>query len=342
MRKLLLIYTGGTIGMITNAQTGALESFDFAHLYAHIPELKRFELDIEVRSFAQPLDSSEVGPAQWQQMASWIANDYDQFDGFVILHGTDTMAYTASALSFMLQGLKKPVVFTGSQLPIGIIRTDGKENLITAIEIAAACDQNGAPILQEVAVYFEYALFRANRTSKVSAHQFEAFASPNYPLLAKAGVQIEWFEDRLFRSALPQLEAKLDLSKEILIWRLFPGMPIDIYANALHYPQVKVLILETFGAGNAFSTPDFQLCIEAFIKAGGTVLNITQCQSGAVRQGAYQTSTFFEKIGVLSGADLTAEAALTKSMFALANVAESDRKDFLQRSIVGELTATSK
>jgi L-asparaginase len=338
MRKLLLIYTGGTIGMITNAQTGALESFDFSHLYGHIPELKRFELDIQVKSFDPPLDSSELGPQHWQQLASWIASSYELFDGFVILHGTDTMAYTASALSFMLQGLQKPIVFTGSQLPIGIIRTDGKENLITAIEIAAATDVQGQPILQEVAVYFEYALFRANRSSKVSAHQFEAFASPNYPLLAKAGVQIEWFQERLFRTPLPALQAQFEVSDEVLIWRLFPGMPFEHYAKALCYPDIKILIIETFGAGNAFSKQRFQTLLEAFIAAGGLILNITQCQSGAVRQGAYQTSTFFERIGVISGADLTAEAALTKCMFALANVPEAERAAFIRTAIAGELS----
>jgi L-asparaginase len=342
MRKLLLIYTGGTIGMITNAQTGALESFDFSHLYAQIPELKRFELDIQVKSFDTPLDSSEIGPQHWQQLASWISDSYNEFDGFVVLHGTDTMAYTASALSFMLQGLRKPVVFTGSQLPIGIIRTDGKENLITAIEIAAATDAHGEPILQEVAVYFEYALFRGNRTSKISAHQFEAFAAPNYPLLAKAGVQIEWFKERLFRTEHAQLKPQLALSNEVLIWRLFPGMPVNLYETALVFPNVKILLIETFGAGNAFSDSAFQAMLASFIEAGGLVLNITQCQSGAVRQGAYQTSTFFEKIGVISGADLTAEAALTKCMFALANVDQVTRAQFLRTAVVGELSNPEK
>jgi len=338
MRKLLLIYTGGTIGMITNAQTGALESFDFDHLYAHIPELKRFDLDIHVKSFDIPLDSSELGMTHWQELASWISAAYQDFDGFVILHGTDTMAYTASALSFMLQGLQKPIVFTGSQLPIGIIRTDGKENLITAIEIAAATEANGQPILQEVAVYFEYALFRANRSSKISAHQFEAFAAPNYPLLAKAGVQIEWFKECLFRTSLPTIQANLSLSNDVLMWRLFPGMPIHTYEKALHFPEVKILVIETFGAGNAFSNPSFQSALQRFIAAGGKVLNITQCQSGAVKQGAYQTSTFFEKIGVISGEDLTAEAALTKCMYALANVPATELASFLSTPVVGELT----
>jgi L-asparaginase len=342
MRRLLLIYTGGTIGMITNPETGALESVDFAHLYSQIPELKRFELDIQVKSFDTPLDSSEIGPRHWQQLASWISEAYTHFDGFVVLHGTDTMAYTASALSFMLQGLRKPVVFTGSQLPIGIIRTDGKENLITAIEMAAATDAQGEPILQEVAVYFEYALFRGNRSAKISAHQFEAFAAPNYPLLAKAGVQIEWYKERLFRSPLPELKTQLALSNEVLIWRLFPGMPIELYASALSFPKVKILILETFGAGNAFSDNAFQALLSAFIQEGGLVLNITQCQSGAVRQGAYQTSTFFEQIGVISGADLTAEAALTKCMFALANVEQAAHAQYLRTSVVGELSSPEK
>jgi len=338
MRKILLIYTGGTIGMITNAQTGALESVNFDHLHAHIPELQRFDLELTVRSFDHPVDSSEITPADWQTLANWITESYDLFDGFVVLHGTDTMSYTASALSFMLQGLKKPVIFTGSQLPIGIIRTDGKENLITAIEIAAAQDQNGDPMVQEVALYFEYCLFRANRSSKVSAHQFEAFQSPNYPLLAKAGVQIEWFKDRLFRSTKTQLESKVALSNAVSIFRIFPGMQLEAYQSLMTYPQTKILILETFGAGNAFSHPSFQEALRGFISKGGIVLNITQCQSGAVRQGAYQTSVFFEQVGVISGADLTAEAALTKSMFALANISKHLIPDFLRSAVVGELS----
>lgn len=338
MRKILLIYTGGTIGMITNAQTGALESVNFDHLHAHIPELQRFDLELTVRSFEHPLDSSEITPSDWQTLATWITESYDSYDGFVVLHGTDTMSYTASALSFMLQGLKKPIIFTGSQLPIGIIRTDGKENLITAIEIAAAHDQNGEPIVQEVALYFEYCLFRANRSSKVSAHQFEAFQSPNYPLLAKAGVQIEWFKERLFRTTKAQLESKTALSNAVSLMRIYPGMPLEAYTSLLDYPQIQVLIIETFGAGNAFSNPNFQASVQNFISKGGIVLNITQCQSGAVRQGAYQTSMFFEQVGVISGADLTAEAALTKCMFALANIPKPFIPGFLSSSVVGELS----
>lgn len=338
MRKILLIYTGGTIGMISNAQSGALESFDFAHLYAHIPELKRFELAIEVKSFDTPLDSSEINPLHWKVIASWITEAYDSFDGFVVLHGTDTMSYTGSALSYMLQGLRKPVILTGSQLPIGIIRTDGKENIITAIEMAAAHNEVGEAILQEVAIYFESSLFRANRSSKISAHQFKAFATPNYPLLAKAGVQIEWFKENLFRTPLLELQPVFELDKRVIFWHLFPGMPIDLYAKTLEFPKVQILILETFGVGNAFSEPSFQALLQEFIANGGLILNITQCQSGAVQQGAYQTSTFFEKIGVISGADLTAEAALTKAMFAVANLPQQQRAAFLKSNIVGELS----
>ena len=338
MRKILLIYTGGTIGMITNAQTGALESVNFEHLHAHIPELQRFDLELSVRSFEQPVDSSEITLEHWQTLASWITESYAQFDGFVVLHGTDTMSYTASALSFMLQGLKKPVIFTGSQLPIGIIRTDGKENLITAIEIAAAQDDKGEPMVQEVALYFEYCLFRANRSSKVSAHQFEAFQSPNYPLLAKAGVQLEWFKERLFRTNEKGLKSQLSLNNQVGLLKLYPGIPTVAYTSLLQYPSFQIVILETFGAGNAFSELAFQSAIQDFIAAGGIVLNITQCQSGSVRQGAYQTSVFFEKVGVISGADLTAEAAITKSMFALANLPKEAIPNFLGTAVVGELS----
>jgi L-asparaginase len=248
------------------------------------------------------------------------------------------MSYTASALSFMLQGLKKPVIFTGSQLPIGIIRTDGKENLITAIEIAAAQDDKGEPMVQEVALYFEYCLFRANRSSKVSAHQFEAFQSPNYPLLAKAGVNLEWFKERLFRTNEKGLKSQLSLNNQVCLLKLYPGIPTVAYTSLLQYPSFQIVILETFGAGNAFSELAFQSAVQDFIAAGGIVLNITQCQSGSVRQGAYQTSVFFEKAGVISGADLTAEAAITKSMFALANLPKEAIPNFLATAVVGELS----
>lgn len=338
MTNILLIYTGGTIGMIKNPVTGELESFNFKHIHDHVPELGRLNVNIESISFEEPIDSSEMMPQHWKIMAELIEEQYEMYDGFVILHGSDTMAFSASALSFMLQGLKKPVVLTGSQLPIGTIRTDGKENLITAIEIAGMKDELGISILQEVAVYFEYSLYRGNRSSKISANQFEAFQSPNYPELAKAGVQIEWQKDRLFRSPHEKLEVFTAFSNELALIRLFPGINFHVYQSIFTDSRVKAIVLETYGSGNAPSDQRLQSMISSFIDRGGVVLNITQCGSGAVQQGAYQTSSFFERVGVISGRNLTAEAALTKLMFLLGKYTNMDElKENLQRSLVGEM-----
>jgi L-asparaginase len=336
MTNILLIYTGGTIGMIKNPVTGELESFNFKHIHDHVPELGRLNVHIESISFDEPIDSSEMNLEHWKNMAELVRDHYEQYDGFVILHGSDTMAFSASALSFMLQGLKKPVVFTGSQLPIGTIRTDGKENLITAIEIAGMQDEKGAAILQEVAVYFEYSLYRGNRSSKISANQFEAFQSPNYPELAKAGVLIEWQKDRLFRTDLTEFKVFTDLKNTVALIRLFPGMNIEFYREIFHNPKVVAIVLETYGSGNAPSDVLFQELVSSFIQGGGIVLNITQCGSGAVQQGAYQTSSFFERIGVISGRNLTSEAALTKIMYLLGQ-GHTDIREKLQESLVGEM-----
>lgn len=336
MTNILLIYTGGTIGMIKNPVTGELESFNFKHIHDHVPELGRLNVHIESISFDEPIDSSEMNLEHWKNMAELVRDHYEQYDGFVILHGSDTMAFSASALSFMLQGLMKPVVFTGSQLPIGTIRTDGKENLITAIEIAGMQDDKGAAILQEVAVYFEYSLYRGNRSSKISANQFEAFQSPNYPELAKAGVQIEWQKDRLFRTDLSEFKVFTDLKNNVALIRLFPGMNIEFYREIFNNPEVQAIVLETYGSGNAPSDVLFQELVTLFIQGGGIVLNITQCGSGAVQQGAYQTSSFFERIGVISGRNLTSEAALTKIMYLLGQ-GHSDIREKLQESLVGEM-----
>jgi L-asparaginase len=336
MTNILLIYTGGTIGMIKNPVTGELESFNFKHIHDHVPELGRLNVHIESISFDEPIDSSEMNLKHWKNMAELVRDHYEQYDGFVILHGSDTMAFSASALSFMLQGLKKPVVFTGSQLPIGTIRTDGKENLITAIEIAGMKDKNGAAILQEVAVYFEYSLYRGNRSSKISANQFEAFQSPNYPELAKAGVLIEWQKDRLFRTDLREFTVFTALKNNVALIRLFPGMNFEFYREIFNNPKVQAIVLETYGSGNAPSDVFFQELVASFIQGGGIVLNITQCGSGAVQQGAYQTSSFFERIGVISGRNLTSEAALTKIMYLLGQ-GHSDIREKLQESLVGEM-----
>jgi len=339
MSKVLVLYTGGTIGMIKDPESGHLGSVDFNSVYEHIPELNRLQIDITTQSFKTPVDSSEMSSNDWTRIAKVIEREYNHFDGFVILHGTDTMSFAASALSFMIQDLRKPIIFTGSQLPIGVIRTDGKENLITALEIAAAKDSNGESIIQEVAVYFEYSLYRGNRSSKVSSNQFEAFQSPNYTEIAIAGVNIEYKWGSLLRTKSDKPTFSLKASSNIALIKLFPGFDIAIYKELFNINRTKGIVIESFGSGNAPSNLDFQKHLSSFIKSGGIVLNITQCSSGEVKQGAYKTSSFFNKAGVVSGRDMTTEAAITKLMFLLGNYDDLDRvKELLSISIAGEIT----
>lgn len=335
--SVLMIYTGGTIGMINDPKTGVLKAFDFKHLSNQIPELDRLNVNLTAISFEKPVDSSEMNPEKWAEIAQIVFENYESYDGFVILHGSDTMAFTASALSFMLQGLSKPVILTGSQLPIGTIRTDGKENLITSIEIAAAKDPAGNPRIQEVAIYFEYSLYRGNRTSKISATEFEAFSSPNYPELAVAGVSIRYqLEPKIEQRELRLFTA---FDNRVALLKIFPGFNVEVYKSLFDFKLVKGIIIETFGAGNAPSGELFSELIQSYISEGGMVLNITQCSTGSVEQGRYETSSFFQAAGVIGGFDLTTEAAVTKMMYALGKYSNPiEIREVLEKDLNGEMT----
>lgn len=335
--NILLIYTGGTIGMIRDPKSGQLKPFNFARLMDEVPELSKFNIDIHTHSFAKPIDSSDMQPEIWTELAALIGKNYKKHDGFVILHGSDTMAHTASALSFLLENLSKPVVLTGSQLPIGTIRTDGKENLITAIEIAAA-QKNGKAIVPEVCIYFEYSLYRGNRSNKFNAEHFRAFQSANYPLLAEAGVHIIYNTAFIQSPAKSKLKVHTALDKNVAVLKMFPGITPEVVNAILSADKVKAIVLETYGSGNVTTEKWFIDALANAIKKGRTILNITQCAAGRVEQGRYQTSAQLEKIGVVGGADMTSEAAVIKLMFLLGQKSKNIRRD-LQRSLRGELTA---
>jgi L-asparaginase len=325
--------------MVKNFETGALKVFNFKKLLQHIPELKQLDCDIDTLSFDSPIDSSDMGTEQWVKMATVVQENYDSFDGFVILHGSDTMAYSASALSFMLQNLDKPVVFTGSQLPIGDLRTDAKENLITAIQLASLVT-NGQTVVREVCLYFEYKLYRGNRTTKISAEHFNAFTSPNYPALAESGVHLkinsEYF---LPLNAGKKLEVSLTFEANVAIVKMFPGLNAQVLSAILNIPGLKGIVLETYGSGNAPSGHWFIGILQKAIERGVQVVNVTQCWGGRVNMGQYETSTMLKEIGVLSGADITTEAAITKMMYLLGqNTAHSDFKELFETSLRGELS----
>lgn len=336
--SVLLIYTGGTIGMIQDAVSGELKPFDFKSLTVQVPELNKFDLTLSSISFPEPIDSSNMHPDVWVKLANTIKTNYTKYDGFVILHGSDTMSFTASALSFMLENLAKPVVLTGSQLPIGIIRTDGKENLITAIEIAAA-KEKGKPIVTEVCIYFEYKLYRGNRTFKFNSAHFDAFKSPNYPSLAEAGVTIHYNKLNLLRPKKAALKVYTQLDNDIAVLKLFPGISQKITSAILNSKGIKALVIETFGAGNATTQAWFIKELKAAIQKGIIVLNITQCPEGRVIQGMYETSSQLKKIGVVGGADMTFESAITKLMFLLGQkLSKAKTIELLKRNLRGELS----
>lgn len=338
--SVLLIYTGGTIGMIENPETGALENFNFDELLKHVPELKKFNYRIASYQFEPPIDSSNMEPCLWAKLVRIIQFNYDYYDGFVILHGTDTMSYTASALSFMLENLDKPVILTGSQLPIGKLRTDGKENLMTAIEIAAAKDKQDHPLVPEVCIFFDSQLLRGNRTTKMSAENFNAFHSPNYPALAVAGVHIRYKNDLIRKpDESKSFHPHFVFDTNVVMMTLFPGIQENVISAVLHASGIKAVILKTYGSGNA---PQKEWLIKELKEAterGIIIVNITQCSAGAVEMERYGTGLQLINAGVISGYDSTPESALTKLMFLLGhNLSYNEVRKQMKISLVGEIT----
>jgi len=337
--KILLIYTGGTIGMIKDYESKALKAFDFNNLHNNIPELNQIECHIETISFENPIDSSNMSIKYWIDIVETIEKFYDKKDGFVVLTGSDTMSYTSSAISFMVENLAKPIIFTGSQLPIGDLRTDAKENLITAIQIAAARDKNNLPVITEVGLYFEYKLYRANRTTKVNAEQFEAFASPNYPCIAESGVHLKFNNHLLWKSKKNKnLIVRKKLEDGIVILKLFPSITKQVVQSILEIPNLKGVVLETYGSGNAPTEKWFIELLNRALQKGIYIVDITQCIGGGVILGQYETSTQLEKIGLINGKDMTTESAIAKLMYLLGeNISRKDFKTIFETSLRGEM-----
>jgi L-asparaginase len=336
--SILIIYTGGTIGMVKNPDTGALEPYPFGDIYKLIPVLKNFDYHLESVSFDTLIDSSNVTPSFWVKLATVIEENYEKYDGFVVLHGTDTMSYSASMLSFMLENLAKPVIFTGSQLPMGVVRTDGRDNFINAVEIAAA-QVNGLPRVPEVAVYFENKLMRGNRTNKYNAENFNAFLSGNYPPLAEVGVNIRYNSDCILKPGSGSLKVHKNLDNSVLILKLFPGIAEIVVKSALQLEGLKGVILETFGAGNAPTDTWFIEALHDAIRRGIAIYNVTQCKGGTVAMGKYETSAKLAEIGVIGGYDITTESAVAKMMFLLGQGKQGkELARLLQEPLRGELT----
>ena len=324
--------------MMEDIKSGHLKPFDFKHLSDQIPELNKLDIHLSATSFEKPIDSSNMNPDIWVKLAVLIEKNYQKYDGFVILHGSDTMAFTASALSFMLENLNKPVILTGSQLPIGTIRTDGKENLITAMEIAAARN-NRRPVVPEVCIYFEYQLYRGNRTHKFNSEHFQAFQSSNYPVLAEAGVSLKYNHSAINKLNNKKLKVYTRLDPNIAILKIFPGITKNTVEAILTVKNLKAVVFETFGAGNAPTEKWLIESLKSAIDRGIIILNVTQCNAGAVNQGKYETSAALAKIGVIGGADISTEAAITKLMFLLGKGSSKKTMEImLSRSLRGEIS----
>jgi L-asparaginase len=337
--KILLIYTGGTIGMVKDYKSGALRPFDFEKLLEQIPELQQLECRIQSKSLKNPIDSSDMDIRHWQEIGNLIASNYTDFDGFVVLHGSDTMSYTASALSFMLENLAKPVILTGSQLPIGDLRTDAKENLITSIQIAAL-RQGDKAVVREVGLYFEYKLYRGNRTSKINTEHFEAFDSPNYPPLIVSGVHLNVQDEYLLApEASRPLKLHINLDNRIGILKLFPGMNPEWVRSILRSPGLKAIIIETFGAGNAPTAHWLIDELKSAVDSGLVIVNVTQCRGGSVLMGQYETSSALKDIPLIDGRDITTEAALAKLMYLLGQeISAKSFQTIFETSLRGEMS----
>ena len=338
--KVLLIYTGGTIGMGKNPENGVLEPLDFTHLVSSMPEFQLIQADIDVRKFDPPIDSSDMDPMRWAELVSLISNNYEEYDGFVILHGTDTMAYTASALSFMLENLTKPVILTGSQLPIGELRTDGKENMMTAIELASMKDINGHPLVPEVCIFFNGKLLRGNRAIKMNADGFHAFDSYNYPHLCDVGVSFTFHDHHILTPDYDKpMVPHLKLDPNVIVFSLFPGIQDTIVRHVLESPSLRGIVMRTYGSGNAPQAPWIMRLLDQAAHRGVNIVNISQCLTGSVEMGRYGAGFQLKLAHVISGHDSTVEAAVTKWMYLQGRYSDNKMvREKLKQSLAGEIS----